>query len=178
MNIIDDYSNIKKDKEGSWSLTHKKYADQISELIFNIVGYNNIICDATAGIGGNTISFCKYFKTIIALEKNTSRYELLKDNIKLFNLTNINIYNDSCLNFINNNYDVFFFDPPWGGYDYKKSKQLSLNLDDIKLCDILNIVKKNSKLCVFKLPSNYNIHEFSNYQYKLFNIHNYIILLF
>jgi len=175
MNVLDDYSILKKDEEGLWSLTHKKYADQISQIIFDMIGYNITICDATAGLGGNTISFCKYFEKVVALEKNKNRFKLLDENVKLFKLKNLELINDTCIDYLNNNYDVFFFDPPWGGLDYKKNKNILLQLDNYTLKSIVDIIKKNNKLCVLKLPSNYDISEFNDY--KLVRIHNYIILI-
>jgi len=178
MNLLNDYSLLKKDSEGLWSLTHKKEADQISQIIFDIIGYNSTILDATAGIGGNTISFCKYFKKVIAIEKNKERYNLLYDNIKISCVDNIEVINNTCIPYLNNKYDAYFFDPPWGGYDYKKYNELTLDLDNIRLVNIINLVKiKHNKLCIFKLPSNYNMKEFNKYNYKIYYIHNYIIMI-
>jgi 16S rRNA A1518/A1519 N6-dimethyltransferase RsmA/KsgA/DIM1 with predicted DNA glycosylase/AP lyase activity len=179
MNILDDYSILKKDKEGLWSLTHKIHADQISEIIFNILGYDKTILDATAGVGGNTISFCKYFKNVIAIEKNNNRCKMLYENTSAFNVTNLTIINDTCINYLNNNYDAIFFDPPWGGIDYKKSKHISLFIDNQSLKDIILSIKNNNnnKLCIFKLPYNYNMKEFIDYDYKIYSIHNYIIII-
>jgi 16S rRNA G966 N2-methylase RsmD len=177
MNLLNDYSLLKKDSEGLWSLTHKKEADKISQIIFDIIGYNSTILDATAGVGGNTISFCKYFKKVVAIEKNTERYNLLHDNMKLSHITNLEIINYTCISYLNNSYDAYFFDPPWGGYDYKKYNELTLTLDNISLINIINLIKtKHNKLCVFKLPRNYNMKEFNEYNYKIYYIHNYIVM--
>jgi 16S rRNA G966 N2-methylase RsmD len=178
MNLLNDYSLLKKDSEGLWSLTHKKEADKISEIIFDIIGFHSTILDATAGIGGNTISFCNYFKKVVAIEKNTERYNMLIDNVKISHFTNLEIINNTCIPYLNNKYDVYFFDPPWGGHDYKMHNELTLTLDNISLVNIINLIKiKHNKLCVFKLPRNYNMKEFTEYDYKLYNIHNYILML-
>jgi hypothetical protein len=39
------------------------------------------------------------------------------------------------------------------------------------------MVKKNNRLCVFKLPYNYNMSEFREYNYQIININNYLLIL-
>ena len=179
MNLTNDYSLLKMDKEGAWSLTHKKEADIISNIIYNIVGFNNIILDGTAGIGGNTISFCNKFKQVIAIEKDTERYNLLSENTN--NLNNLTLINSTCLTHLSDKYDVIFLDPPWGGLDYKKYDKISLQLDNYNIKTIIDKVKsysfKENRLCVLKLPFNYNMMEFCEYNYKVIYIRNYLIVL-
>ena len=55
-------------------------------------------------------------------------------------------------NHLNNDYDVYFFDPPWGGQDYKHKINLRFKLDDYTLHDLIN--KVNNKPIIFKLPNN------------------------
>lgn len=171
-----NYSLLETDEEGLWSLTAKHDADKISNIIYNIIGCKTIL-DGTAGIGGNTISFCSIFKNVIAIEKNTSRYNMLLHNTKLFNLNNLIIINDTCMNHINSDkYDALFLDPPWGGYDYKKQINIRLKLDNYSLINIIDMVKERGKLCVLKLPYNYMLDEFIKYDYKVICIRNYIVI--
>ena len=76
-------------------------------------------------------------------------------------------------------YDVYFFDPPWGGPDYKKQINLRLKIDLIELNTITdNIIKQTSnKLIIFKLPFNYDFDQFSNYNYKLYKVNKYYIII-
>jgi 16S rRNA G966 N2-methylase RsmD len=130
MSLQNEYLLLNKDEEGLWSLTQQKDADKISQIIINMVGSDKKIIDGTAGLGGNTISFCKYFKEVVGIEKDTSRYNLLALNLSSYQFNNLKLYNNSCLEFLDNEYDVIFFDPPWGGYQYKKHKELNLFLDN------------------------------------------------
>ena len=74
------------DNEGLWSITLPQDADTISQIILNESNSDITIFDGTAGLGGNTISFAKYFKNVIAVEMNKDRFMLLQNNIKLIDL--------------------------------------------------------------------------------------------
>ena len=178
-----DYSKIKYDNEGLYSITHPTDADKISKLILSLFENNkNIsILDGTGGIGGNTISFSKFFYNVSSIEINFERYEMLLNNINLYNLTNVNVLNENSIKYMYENlskYDVFFFDPPWGGPEYKLNKKLKLKMNSQDLNEIINIVneKSTNKIIVFKLPFNYDFEQFSNYNYKLYQINKYYII--
>mgnify|MGYP000914468380 CR=1 FL=1 len=111
-----NYKNLKYDTEGEYSLTYQKDANTISTLIKTLFG-NVKILDATAGLGGNSISFGLNFTNVISIEINVNRCNLLKENLNLFKLNNTIICGDFLehLDSINNDYDLVFVDPPWGG---------------------------------------------------------------
>ncbi len=176
-----DYNGLKCDVEGLWSITHPKEAENISHKIIEIMGTNDLnILDMTAGCGGNMISFLKYFKHVTGIEINKDRYEMLKENLIKYNFNNYSIINNDCINIINieNNFDVYFIDPPWGGPDYKKLDNVHLYISDKQLEDIINILPKN-KLIILKIPFNailnVNINIIHEYKYNnvkiLFIIH-------
>jgi hypothetical protein len=105
---------------------------------------------------------------------------MLKNNILIYKLKNIKLVNTNCIDYIkkNKNYNIYFFDPPWGGTNYKNNNTLILKLDNYNLIDIIKLIKTNNNSIVFKLPYNYNLDEFSKYDYKLYKIHNYFIIIF
>jgi 16S rRNA G966 N2-methylase RsmD len=167
---------LKYDPEGLWSISLPDDAEKISLIILNNFGSNLYILDGTSGIGGNVISFAKYFDKVCAIEVDKTRFEILKNNIDIFKLNNVNLINDNSNNHLNNDYDVYFFDPPWGGQDYKNKVNLRFKLGDYTLHDLIN--KINNKPIIFKLPNNYDLSEFSNYNYNINKINNYIIIIF
>lgn len=176
--IINNNKLLKYDDEGLWSITLPDDADLISNIIINEIGVNNNIIDCNSGIGGNSISFAKYFKKVISIELDYNRYKILENNINLFNLTNVNIINDDCIHYLNTIYDCYFFDPPWGGYGYKKIEKLSIKLSNLSLKDIINKIRINTNhKIIFKLPNNYNLTEFSSYDYKIYYIKNYLLII-
>jgi 16S rRNA G966 N2-methylase RsmD len=186
--ITNEIKNLQYDNEGLYSITYSKDADEISNLILsnykiNQLELNNLeikelnIVDCTAGLGGNTFSFSKFFKNVTSIEINKNRFEMLKNNILLYKLNNIKLVNTNCIEYIQNNkdYNIYFFDPPWGGRDYKNHDKLTLKLDNYELNYIINLLI--DKMIVFKLPYNYNLSEFSKYNYKLYKIKNYFIII-
>lgn len=185
-----DYSKLKYDTEGLYSITNYKEADQISNIL--IENYKNdsvcilnkeiTILDGTGGIGGNTISFSKFFEKITCIELNNERYKMLLNNVNTYNLKNVYILNCDCVEYLfsnYNNYNIYFFDPPWGGPNYKKSQNLTLTLGSKTLLEIATYLKINTKdkLLVYKLPYNYNFNEFSYFNYKLIKINKYYIII-
>ena len=193
MNIIKKiYPNISEDKlkelkydaEGLYSITLPEEAKIISSLLVKSLkkeAKKSTIFDGTAGLGGNTLSFCNYFKNVISCEINKSRYDILKKNIELYKYNNIVINNINCIEYIknNNSSDVYFFDPPWGGPDYKFKTNISLKLANMSLINIVKLIKNknNNAIICFKLPFNYNFNEFKNIKFYKKKIKNMIILL-
>ena len=158
---------FKYDNEGLWSITHVTDAEYLSKKILQIANDINVkIIDMTAGCGGNLISFMLNFKNVTGVELDSDRYDMLKHNVNQYKHNcNINLINDDCLNQISNDYDVFFFDPPWGGPKYKKEENVKLYLSDVELRDIIKLINKN-KLVVLKLPFNYD-YEYIKKEYIL-----------
>lgn len=170
-----NYNNLKSDYEGLYSLSHKEDAEQLSLLMKDKYGDIKIL-DGTAGVGGNSISFGHYFTNVISIEKNIERYNFLVENLNSFNLKN-KVINGSLIDYLNEDYDLIFIDPPWGGPNYKYEKELSLSLDNIKLKNMVLTLKDSNKIIVLKLPFNYNLNEFSTLNYQIYKIKNYLIII-
>jgi predicted RNA methylase len=171
------YDLLSYDSEGLYSITLPNDAEEISSLIKDLLGNEITICDATAGIGGNTISFGKNFKSIISIELCKIRFKILENNIKAYDLLNINLINDSCLNKLNLECSAYFFDPPWGGPDYKFKKNIRFKLGDLTLIEIVKKINQyGQKIIFFKLPNNYDLNEFNEFNYIINKIKNYQII--
>nr|QFG74766.1 MAG: RNA cap guanine-N2 methyltransferase [Megaviridae environmental sample] len=168
-----DFKSLKIDGEGMWSITHPNDADLVSEEIKKMVGTKVHIVDMNSGCGGNLFSFAKYFDKVTGIELVLNRFLILKNNINCYNYANITIVHDNCINHINLNYDVYFFDPPWGGPEYKKHKNVKIYLSDILIENIIS--KILNKLIVIKLPFNYQ-NNFQNIKKKI--VLNNIIIVF
>lgn len=162
---------LKIDPESIYYITIRNHAEKINQIIINqlkSLNYNpkeSIITDATAGVGGNTISFALNFKSVNAIEIDQIRVEYLKNNISIYELNNVQIYEGDCTKIISNidNHQVIFIDPIWGGPNYKNHENLRLLLGDQQIenfcIELMNpkIMKKVPDLIVFKLPKNYDI---------------------
>lgn len=180
------FNNLKYDSEGLWSISHPNSADEISKKIklFEKTGLNiETIFDSTAGLGGNTLSFAKYFKNVIAVEFDKNRFELLKNNVNNYIYQNIQMINDDFLNVLKNadkKIDAIFVDPPWGGPNYKYDSNLKLSISNLEMKDILKIIHEYKfndnkiKIAVFKLPYNYNYETLITECSDFIKIHNII----
>lgn len=166
-------NNLKIDKESVHYISVRETASAITSIISQymrtnwfMVSDDIVMTDITAGVGGNVISFGKHFKKVNAIEINKDRYEYLKNNIEIYGLTNIQVYNNDCIDIMNNieYHDIVFIDPPWGGKNYKKYKNLRLSLSSVPIEDICKKLfdKKNNictpKLIALKLPTNYDVN--------------------
>ena len=169
---------IQIDEEGLYSISSKNVSRFISNIIKKYIrsnSYNDItITDATAGVGGNTISFLQNYGNVNSIEIDSDRFSYLKNNIEIYNLSKkIKLYNaDYTLIYDKLEQDIVFIDPPWGGKNYKDNDNIDLKLSDIDLSLICNNLKDNTNLIVIKVPQNFNFKNFyNNILYKFVHIH-------
>lgn len=140
---------------------------------------NMTIMDGTGGLGGNAISFCFAFKKVNIFEIDKDRFNMLSKNISNYKFDNFYLYNKNCLVNLNSKIDIYFFDPPWGGPEYKNTDSIRLKLGDYTLLEIVENIRKIRKdtFISFKLPFNYDLKEFIKYKLKKLQIRNSLIIL-
>jgi hypothetical protein len=161
-----DYSKLKTTEEGSYSVTRRRDAYKIIAILKT--AFNNThamtITDSTACIGGDTINFALHFQHVDSIELNQDNYEVLKNNVLVYGLKNVTLYNADATNIFNWNTDVLYVDPPWGGPGYKTKTNLDLFLSEKRLdlwIEEILLRKTRPKHIVLKLPSNYNFSRLS-----------------
>ena len=174
----DKINNLKYDTEGLYSISHPIDADYISKIIIKFLDNKKDlhIFEGTAGLGGNILSFCKFFSSVHGVEIDNERFKLLENNISCYNYNNVKLSNGNCIDFFSNKYDVFFFDPPWGGPKYKAKDSINLYLGKSNLNDIVKMIPKN-KCVVFKVPYNFNLNLLKDYELTIKKIRNILIIL-
>lgn len=149
--------------------TTKQQAQQINRIIKTYSEPDWVITDATACIGGNSYYFIRDFKCVNLVEKDPQLFNLLKKNTNF----QLNTYNCSYnwVKFILRQ-DIVFFDPPWGGPEYKSKKQINLYLDNIDILDIVNEIYSYTKLIALKVPNNFDTFKISNcmWRHRIFDI--------
>ena len=81
-----DRKKLKVSCEGKYSITRPPQSWDIINLIkLFLPDLNNlIITDASGSIGGDTIGFARYFKTVNTFEYNTHQFECLQNNVELY----------------------------------------------------------------------------------------------
>ena len=172
---------LKITDKGLYSISKHQDAKWISEIIKNFLKNENIniatstIIDATAGIGGNTISFSKYFSKVHAIEINNIHYSVLMNNLEALSIKNVICYLDNFINIINNvtiKSNIFFLDPPWGGKNYKNFKYFNLKIGKLPIYTIINMLfEKKIKYVILKAPYNLNLSPiYINIKYSNMNV--------
>ena len=164
-----DKSKLKMSNVGLYSITPYKEADSLSSKILDKLekyGLGELtITDATGGMGGNTISFTKYFKKVNSVELSREHYDILKNNIEtVYQSENVQLYNEDYTKIYKNlTQDIIYFDPPWGGPDYKKYSKLKLYLGGTTIDRFIrdNLLEMDElKMIVIKVPRNFDYNSF------------------
>ena len=181
-----EYSNLKITEEGSYSITRRRDAERIMDILRIIFKEmkNMTITDATACIGGDTLNFALHFKHVHSIELNHSNFDALTNNVSVYDLNNVTLHHADSVALFNWNTHVLYVDPPWGGKDYKKNKNLDLFLSEKRLdCWLEEILlrKNRPEYIVLKLPSNYNFSRLNflvNIDYiKPYRIRSYVLVV-
>lgn len=153
----------------------------VSEIIqrLNENGFNGkeiSFLDGTANCGADAINSViisknlQYSLRILAIELNFLNYQALKENITLFGCdAHVEPIQADVVEWLNNeggkrSFTCMYFDPPWGGKDYKMADKVQLYLSGIniwKLCKEImgRSADRKPKLIVVKGPSNWDMED-------------------
>lgn len=158
-----DYSKLIVTEEGSYSITRRRDADRILNVLRMIlkIPQTMTITDATGCVGGDTINFSFLFREVFSIEISESNFRALQKNVGVFGCTNTHLIHGDSTKVFGWYTDVLYVDPPWGGPDYKTHKQLDLSMSEKRLDVWLEEVlrrKNRPKWIMLKLPANYNFN--------------------
>ena len=180
-------NNINMDKLiitdiGKYSISKPGEAQHITNLLCTTLNKLKInvkeltITDATAGFGGNLISFAKKFKHVVGIEKSNTNFHIVKNNVEIYNLKNVSLHHSSFIQEIPELCkDVVFIDPPWGGKKYRFREKIMLHLDKVFIYDIVNQIPYTTKLIAIKVPYNFDYTKFIQTIYPNQTISNWSI---
>jgi len=167
-----NYENLQMTEIGLYSISNRHDSSTLTGILNKCIlswGMKSdeiIITDATAGIGGNTLSFASVFKQVNSIEWDILQFKALKNNVGEYRYNNVDCYFGDCLKIIPMlNQNIIFLDPPWGGKSYKKETELTLEIGNIPVVHIINDWKRNCKnlhLIAIKIPKNFSLLEFAN----------------
>lgn len=129
------------------------------------------VVDLTASIGGDTLNFSQYVD-VLSIEINKEKYQCLQKNIILYKRNNVKTLNADSSKWITEEHNIkdtiIYFDPPWGGEDYKHDTIKSLYLGDLEILDVINkCLEMGNLMVVVKLPFNYNLKRFDKMNYSI-----------
>lgn len=166
------YNQFKAVQSSSYSIEHPCHIEQ---LIPFIKGAKTLI-DANAHIGGFSLAVAKLLDDchVTAIELDECTYNALTYNASLCKTNNVQLVNMNSLTYLDSCdvVDVLWFDPEWGGRDYKFSKALMLYMSGQTITDIVSKYRNRAKKLVIKVPFNFDITSFNEKvpAYRLFNI--------
>lgn len=161
------FENSKKEykltDKGKYSIARPPEADKISKILSKY--FKNpekvVITDATLGMGGNTMSFVKYFKCVNAFELDDTHYKTAKHNIKIggFEKKVKIVKGDYTKHFDSVKQKIIYIDAPWGGVNYHKVKNLKLKLGGENIAKFCNKLKSKTRYVALNLPFNYDFND-------------------
>jgi len=165
-----NFEEVEIDESSLFSSIEPNHISSVDYILkFENINPESII-DATANIGGDSINFLRLYPNckLISLEIDNKISLILRRNMT--NLKNIlnkdNEYDVKVINMSAVKYftkfryaDMIYFDPPWGGREYMKVDNISLQLDNINIGIIIkNILYQGmTQLVILKLPNNADI---------------------
>jgi len=166
------YELLMIDNEAISYITTPNNTKQITQIIKTYFDKYELtldsIVDCTACVGGDSIAFASVFNKVYSIEIDKNKYDMLVNNINVYELNNVNHFNNDCLEQLKkfDNIQAVYFDPPWGGSTYKYTSNLRLSIGSESIEKItLDLVNQEymsipPKFIIFKLPKNYDIHNF------------------
>ncbi len=143
------------------------------KVILDILYENNIttknIVDATANIGGDSISFAMLGYNVKAYEMNPVAFEILKNNVSLYNVD---------IELINGKFDynvphdsLVIIDPPFERGNNKDN--MNLSIDNMPICAVCDkILDAGAKYVILTMPRDYL------YNIRYANDHNQTVLAY
>jgi hypothetical protein len=160
--------HILVDEEASYSITESSLADRTSELIRQTCGGAATITDATACVGGNTVSFAYHFRHVNSFELESQRASYLWHNCHW--MCRAGTFTVFCGDFTRGSVragveqDVVFFDPPWGGPDYKDRPldSLHLFLSGLDMAEVCASLAGTTSFVCMKVPFNFAFSDFTS----------------
>jgi hypothetical protein len=156
-----NYAKLQMTSEGEYSMTKRADGKKILQKMISVMGstQDKHITDLTGNVGGDTILFGLNFAHVDSIEYNQENFDVLKHNVKLYKLNNVNLHFGDSTKIYKWHTDVLYLDPPWGGPEYKTKVNMDLFLGTIRIDNFLKkIIRKTWKpsYIFIKLPRNYN----------------------
>jgi len=161
-------AGIQMDEVATFSVTDSRIADEMSQVLRRLPGIREAssIMDATACVGGNTVSFARSFRAVTAIELDPQRCDMLRNNLSVckedFLCSEVSIHNGDCTHLSEElpSHDIVFVDPPWGGVGCSQQQEVRLTLSGTPLHAFCRLLATRSRYIVIKVPPNTFLGDF------------------
>lgn len=156
---------LRLDDEAAYSVTDQYTADKITRDLLRFLTPAATVCDATACIGGNTFSFARAFRRVVAIERDPVRFEFLRNNMEVLGIHNVAFHQGDALEELEwahrgSAFHCIFVDPPWGGPGYKRAERVQLALSGVPLADVCRRMAAFAAFIAIKVPTNFDLEAF------------------
>ncbi len=152
---------IQIDEEGLYSTTPEIIALHQAEKM-----NCKTVIDGFCGVGANAIAFAKKGAKVYAVERDSRRLEMAKNNAKIYGVADKIEF--VCGDFFHEapriKAEGVFVDPSWGGPDYKSIKSFKLANFNPDGKEILKLAFSNFSKVILKIPCNFDISEFEKFE--------------
>lgn len=161
-------AQIKLDDVSLFSVTEHRIAEEMTSLLLRYAGPQAVVTDATACVGGNTISFARRFARVHAVEISRTRADLLAHNVRVARVDDrVDVHCADALDLLYRGalaQDVIFFDPPWGGTNYKQVAKLKLFLGPADIAVVIAELarRRRATWIALKGPTNFDTEAFEH----------------
>lgn len=131
-----------------------------AEYVSSLIESENRLADITAGLGINTYFFALKAKTVVAVEKESSRAEILKHNLKILGVKNVVVVNSDCVDWLRNcdfELDCIYADPSRRDSHNRRVKDLSDYSPDLH--EVVTLANGRCKRILVKVSPMLDIHK-------------------
>ncbi len=153
-----EYQDLQLSNIGIYSIFYPNSGDEVAKIIRSYIPNKKAtITDANSNMGGAVFAFSKYFDKINAVEIVKLHCNILENNFRVYQIKDqVDIH---CVDYLDIGdkleQDVIFFDPPWGGKNYKEIKLMNMYLDSIPINQIIKALLPKSMVAI-RVPFNYD----------------------
>ncbi|KAI9846872.1 MAG: hypothetical protein M1837_003484 [Sclerophora amabilis] len=161
--------------DDAWfGVTPEPIANKIAEhMVQSTPGNQDVLIDAFAGAGGNTIAFARSgrWKKVVAIEKDADVLQCAKHNARLYGVEkNIEWFQGDCFEILANmpadlrSHSAIFASPPWGGQSYRSEEIVDLStLQPYSLKQLYDSLGTFCKDLVLYLPRTSDLRQLAEF---------------
>lgn len=160
------------DEIGLFSVTSSKWGTAMTNILSSGCVDQNMhvrtAIDLTASVGGITLALAKAFPHVIAVEVDSRRAQLCRQNMIKHDASNVHVRNEDSVQLIpdlgagmGEQATVIFLDPPWGGIHCKHERP-PIAMGSWLLGEVVQLIAEHFQACIvgLKLPLDFRVHDF------------------
>jgi predicted RNA methylase len=156
-----DHTKLQLSNIGEYSISRPLTAALIADSIRSDVGESATVTDAFGNMGGMTIALAMKMSNVNTCEIVPTHCKMLKNNVDQYGLSEkVTIHCGDYMKVMKDlKQDAIFFDPPWGGTDYKDKKYIDLGINNVNIICIINKLLAHAKYIYMLVPHNYKLED-------------------